>query len=69
MLTGLWWGILKERDHLEYLGVDGRIFSYRNRWDVVNWINVNQVESKWQVFLKSATNFLLPQNHRKFLNG
>jgi len=23
--TGFWWGKLRERDHLEYLGVDGRI--------------------------------------------
>jgi len=23
--TGLWWGNLRERDHLEYPGVDGRI--------------------------------------------
>ena len=23
--TGFWWGNLRERDHLEYLGVDGRI--------------------------------------------
>ena len=25
MHTGLWFGNLKERDHLEYLGVGGRI--------------------------------------------
>ena len=23
--TGLWWRIIRERDHLEDLGVDGRI--------------------------------------------
>jgi hypothetical protein len=22
---GLWWGNLREEDHMEYLGVDGRI--------------------------------------------
>jgi hypothetical protein len=24
-LRGFWWGNLKERNHLEFLGVDGRI--------------------------------------------
>jgi len=24
--TGVWWGFLRETDHLEDLGVDGRIF-------------------------------------------
>ena len=23
--TGFWWGSLKERDYLEYIGLDGRI--------------------------------------------
>jgi hypothetical protein len=23
--TGFWWGILRKRDHLEYLGIDGSI--------------------------------------------
>jgi hypothetical protein len=25
MCTGFWWGSLKERGHLEYLCIDGRI--------------------------------------------
>jgi hypothetical protein len=28
--TGLWWGNLRERDHLEYLGLDVRI--------IIKWI-------------------------------
>jgi len=37
--TGLWWGNLKERDHSEDLGLDGRItlsWIFRN-WDVGAW--------------------------------
>jgi len=37
--TGFWWGNLRERDHLEYPGVDGRIilrWIFR-KWDVGVW--------------------------------
>jgi len=37
--TGLWWGNLRERDHLEDHGLDGRIilrWMFRN-WDVETW--------------------------------
>jgi len=27
MYTGFWWGILRERDHLKDVGVDGTIIS------------------------------------------
>jgi len=37
--TGLWWGNLSERDHLEDPGIDGRIilrWSFQ-KWDVGTW--------------------------------
>ena len=37
--TGVWWGNLRERDHLGDLGVDGRIIlsCILRKWDVGVW--------------------------------
>jgi len=37
--TGFWWGNLRERDHLENQGVDGKIILIWicRRWDVRTW--------------------------------
>ena len=32
--TGLWWGNLRERDHFENLGIDGRIIL---KWIFKKW--------------------------------
>jgi len=44
--TGLWWGNLRERDHLEHLGIGGRIILkciFKKRdvgWGGMDWIAV-----------------------------
>jgi hypothetical protein len=37
--TGFWWGRLKERDHLEHTGTDGRI--------ILKWVLKKQVARVW----------------------
>jgi hypothetical protein len=40
--TGFWWGNLRERDHLEDLGVDERIIlrCIVRKWDVSAWMGL-----------------------------
>jgi len=37
MRTGLWWGDLKESDHLEDLGLDGEIIKIDVKQDGMAW--------------------------------
>ena len=39
MCTGFWWGNPRERDHLEDVGIDGRIIlkCIFRKWDVGVW--------------------------------
>jgi len=38
--TGFWWGNLRERNHLEDPGIDGRII-LKWKWDVGAWTGSN----------------------------
>ena len=45
VLTGLWWGNVREGDHLEDLGVDGGIilkWIFENWNGSIDWIYVSQ---------------------------
>jgi hypothetical protein len=52
--TGFWWGHLRERDHWEDPGVDGRIilrWIFR-KWDVgYAWIGLAQDRDRWRAIL------------------
>jgi hypothetical protein len=56
--TGFRWGNLRERDHLEDLGLDGRMIL---KWDVelggIDWIDVAQIRDRWRAVVNVVMNF------------
>jgi len=58
MLTGFWWGNLKERDHFEELGVTQRIILEwilkKVGWEDMDWINLAQNRNKWFAVLNTV---------------
>jgi hypothetical protein len=55
--TGVWWGYLRERYHLEDLGVVGRIilkWIFR-KWDEgMEWIDVAQDRGRWRALVNAV---------------
>jgi hypothetical protein len=61
VLTGFWCGDLRERDHLEDLGVDGRIILkwIFKKWDGgIDWINLAQDRDSWRALVNAVMNNL-----------
>ena len=72
MRTGFWWGNLRERDHLEYPGVDGRITLRRifRKWDGgMERIDLAQNRDRWRTVVNAVMNLRVPENARNFLTG
>ena len=63
MCTGFLWGNLRERDHLEDPGVDGRTilkWAFR-KWDGgMNWIDLAQNTDRWREIVDVEMNLRVP---------
>ena len=60
MHTGAWWEDLRERDHLEGLGVDVRIIIKEmfKTWDGgMDWIDLAQGRDRLRAFVNAVANF------------
>jgi len=61
--AGLWWGNLRERDHLEDPGIDWRIIL---RWIFGKWeggmdgIDLSQDRDMWRALVNAVINLQLP---------
>jgi hypothetical protein len=63
--TEFWWINLRERDHLEDLGVDGRItakwiFKKFGGEGVVDWIYLAYYGDNWRALVSAVINLRVP---------
>ena len=72
VLSGFWSGDLRERDHLESLGIDGRIILNRSsRIDVgcMDGIDLAQDRDRWRARVNAVMNLRVPHNAGNFLTS
>ena len=60
--TGFWWENLRERDHLEVPGIDGRVilrWIFR-KWDggYMDWTDLAQDRDKWLALVNTVMNLI-----------
>ena len=63
MHTGFWWRNLREGDHLEDSGIDGRIILRQNswKWDGGAWTGLMaQDKDSWRSLVNVVMNLLVP---------
>jgi len=62
--TGFCWGNLRERDHLEEPGADGKIIlrrvSRKRNREVIDWIDLAQNMDRWRALVKEVRKFHFP---------
>ena len=69
MYTGFWWADLREKNHLENQGVDGRIilrWIFR-KWYGVDWIELAEDRDRWPALVDTVTNLRVPCYAENFL--
>jgi len=60
---GFWWGNLREKDHLQDPGVDGRIILrgiFRKWVGGMNWIDLAQDRDRWRALVNAVMNPCVP---------
>ena len=63
MRTGFRWRILRERDHLEDLGYEGRIvlkWSFKKLIGDLDWIDLAQDRGRWRDVVNVVMNVRVP---------
>ena len=62
MHAGFWWGNLRERDHFQDPGIDGKITELIFRkWDGdMDWIDLAHDRDWWQAFVNMLMNLQVP---------
>jgi len=63
LYTGLWRGNLRERDHLEDSGVDGRIILRRifRKWDGgMDWSDLAHERDRWRTLVNTVMKLQVP---------
>ena len=71
--TGHWCENLKERDHLEDPGLDGRIIKKLALQKVgcggMDWIDLGQHRDRWRALVNAVMNLRFPSNAEDFLTS
>jgi hypothetical protein len=72
VITGFWWANLRERDHLEDLGVDGRItlkWTFKKWSGGIDWIYLAQDRDTWRARVNAVKSIRVSCNAGNLLTS